>query len=178
MSTFTDGFKKIVGTLAPTIATALGGPFAGAAVSALTSALGLAPTTSQADLEKAVLNADPAALAQVKVAEVNLQATLASLGVQEEQLAYGDTDSARKREEEVKDRTPSILAYLLTVGFFGVTAFMLLNGKPQNGGDALLVMLGALGGGFAQVLSYYFGSSSSSKSKTDALTSLASTKKA
>jgi hypothetical protein len=176
VSTFSDQFKSIVGGLAPTVATALGGPFAGMAVSALTKALGLDPGTSQKTVEDAVIAANPETLAKVKLAEIEFQQHLADLGIQEEQLAYADTDSARKREESVKDYTPSLLAVGITLGFFGVLAYMMVVGKPKENGDALLVMLGSLGTAWAAVVSYYFGSSASSTTKNSIIASLSTRK--
>lgn len=176
MSNFSDSFKHILASLAPTVATALGGPFAGAAVSALTKALGIDPAAGQKAVEDAVIAANPETLAKVRIAEMDFQKSMTELGIQEEQLIYTDIDSARKREIAVKDKTPAVLAYFVTMGFFGALGFLLVNGKPISGGDALLVMLGALGGAWGTIIAYYYGSSSSSKAKTDGLVALANKK--
>ncbi len=53
-----------------------------------------------------------------------------------------------------------ILSLLTTFGFFMVLFFMLFYNIPDASKDALLIMLGALCGGWTSMLSYYFGSSS------------------
>jgi hypothetical protein len=49
---------------------------------------------------------------------------------------------------------------------------MLLNGMPQSGTEALLMMLGALGTAWTGVVNFYYGSSAGSKAKTDAMAHL------
>lgn len=161
--------KSIIAAVAPTIGLAIGGPFGAMAGKVLGGVLG----GDEKAVENAVLSGDPDAMAKIRIAEVEFQKRIEELGVEREKLAYADTSDARAREMAVRDHTPAILAYAITVGFFGTLLFMLLNGKPATGGDALLVMLGSLGTAWAGIIAYYFGSSSGSKSKTDALTTLA-----
>jgi hypothetical protein len=166
---FSSTAKSIIGAIAPTLGTALGGPFGGLAGAMLSKALG---TSDDKATEAAILGQSPDDLAKVKQAEIDLQAKLAELGVEKEQLAYADTDSARKREEAVKDSTPRILAYGITFGFFGILGYLLYNGKPP-GGDVIMVMLGALGTSWTGVIGYYFGSSAGSDSKAATIAKLA-----
>jgi hypothetical protein len=48
----------------------------------------------------------------------------------------------------------------------------MISGAPEHGSEALLVLLGALSAGQAAILSYYFGSSSSSRTKNETIQSL------
>ena len=159
-----------VGKAAPILGTLLGGP-AGAAVGGLiASALGTA--NDPADVAAAMQNPD----AVIKLREVesrrqvDLQALAVDMAKAEIATAAADRASARDREAKTGDTlTPRTLAMIVTVGFFGVLAWLLAYGKPDTGGDALLVMLGALGGAWAAIISYYFGSSAGSAAKTDIL---------
>ena len=166
-------WKKVVGTVAPTIATALGGPLAGVAVKTLATQLIDNPDASEAEVEAAVAGADPQTLLRLKEIDAEFEKAMMNAGIELERIASDDRNSARQREATVKDHTPAILSYAITFGFFGVLAYLLVNGKPESGGDALLVMLGSLGTAWAGVTAYYFGSSAGSKDKTAALAGIA-----
>ena len=175
MSKLSEALKSII-PFAPTIATALGGPAAGLAVQALGSVFGIEkPTVDNVTEALATGQLTGEQIVQVKNAELAFQAKIKELGIREEELAYADTASARQREMVVKDWTPMLLAMLVTAGFFGILGYMLVVGKPNGwGGDALLVMLGALGSAFGNVIAYYFGSSAGSAAKNAAIERMAS----
>lgn len=175
---FKDITKFLTGA-APMIATALGGPLAGGAVNALEGVFGINsdPSVSKDDrlaaIATAFSGATPDQLLAIKKAEQDYAIQMATLGYKNvadlEAIAAGDRDSARKREEAVKDCTPRNLAYALVLGFFGVLAFMLMANVPAASRDLLNIMLGMLGTSFVSVISYYFGSTNSSMEKTKLL---------
>jgi hypothetical protein len=167
--------KAVLGTVAPFLTAALPGPFSGIANKVIASALGLkpdaAPSDVQAAIDKGTLTGDQ--LVAIKAAEMEFQKTMAQLGYEDaeklEALAGQDRDSARKREIAVRDWTPRLLAYGVTIGFFGVLAFMLTHVLEQSVKEPLLIMLGALQSAWVGVITYYFGSSSGSARKTELL---------
>lgn len=154
--------KKLVGIAAPNLGRMLGGPLGGMAGNMIREGLGV----DSDEAAEAMLETDPAAMAKVAEIEANLEARLAEAGIDFERVLAADRDSARQREIETKDKTPAILAYLLTVGFFGVLFYMLKFGIPEQGGEPLLVMLGSLGTAWISAMVYYFGSTTGSKQKT------------
>ena len=165
-------WKAIVGTVAPTLATALGGPLAGVAVKTIAGKLLDRPDATAEEVEQAVLGADPQTLVRLKEIDAEFKKSMTDAGVKLEQIAADDRANARAREIQVKDHTPAILAYVVTIGFFGTLAFMLINGKPATGGDALLVMLGSLGTAWAAIIAYFFGSSAGSRKKDEAISQM------
>ena len=169
-----DQALGVLGAVAPTIATAFGGPLAGMAVKSVETAFGLDPKGDMQVAAAAIVNATPDQLLALKKADDDFKSHMADLGVELEKIRQEDRDSARKREADVKDRTPAALALLLTLGFFGVLSYMMTHGisKDTAGSEALLTMLGSLGTGFTMVLAYYFGSSAGSETKTSIIAAM------
>jgi len=95
-----------------------------------------------------------------RMAELQTQAELKLA-----ELETQDRNSARQREATIKDLTPSILAYSITAGFFGVLFYMLNYEVPQAEREVLFVMLGSLGTAWTGIIAYYFGSSAGSAAK-------------
>jgi hypothetical protein len=165
---------NLVRTVAPSIASAVGGPLAGMATKAISEALLGKPDGSEEELLQAAAKATPEQLLALKKAENDFALQMRELDIDLERIAGADRDSARNREIKTKDLTPKILAAGITVGYFGVLFYMLTHGLPTTGGsEAMLVMLGTLGTAFGGVMAYYFGSSAGSKEKTEALNRMA-----
>jgi membrane-bound ClpP family serine protease len=147
--------------LVPTIATCLGGPLAGLAVTAVSKALGIDEDKVQNVIDGGKLNADQ--IASLKQAEIELQRQAQELGLNFEQLAVQDRASARDLQKETKSFIPPLLSVLVTIGFFGILAG-LMSGKIMTS-DALMLMLGSLGTAWTGIIAFYFGSSASSQAK-------------
>lgn len=168
-----NGALKGLATVAPWIATALGGPMAGSAVTAAEKAFGMAPGSfkSAQDVITALAGGTPEQQLALKQADNEFALHMQQLGFENiqklEEIAAGDRDSARKREETVKDWTPRILAYGITFGFFGILWYMLMTPLPPSSHDALLLLLGALQTAWVGVVTYYFGSSAGSARKNE-----------
>ena len=167
-----DQFGPLLGQIAPTIATALGGPLAGIAVKTLSSVLLGHEGGTEEDISAAMASASPDQLAALKKIDADFKAHMKELDIDLERIAAGDRDSARQMQTATKDWVPKVLAVVITLGFFGILIWMLLNGMPKTGTEALLMMLGALGTAWTGVVNFYYGSSAGSKQKTDALTAM------
>ena len=157
-----DWLKQI----APTIATALGGPLAGMAVSAISKAIGVEPDQVQDMISNNKLTADQ--IAQVKLAEIELQKQAQELGLNFEKLEVEDRKSARDMQATTRSMMPPLLAGAVTVGFFSIMVMMFFN-KIDSANPAILMMLGSLGTAWTGIIAYYFGSSAGSQAKTDLL---------
>ena len=157
-----DWLKQI----APTIATAMGGPLAGMAVSAISKAIGVNPTEVSDLISNNKLSAEQ--IAQVKIAEIELQKQAQELGLNFEKLEVEDRKSARDMQSKTRSLMPPILAGTVTIGFFGIMVMMFI-GKVDSSNPAILMMLGSLGTAWTGIIAYYFGSSAGSQAKTDLL---------
>lgn len=162
-------FIEPIQTLAPMVATALGGPLAGMAVRTLSTAVLGTPDGSEEQIAKAISTADPAVYQKLKEAEQEFLVTMEKLGVEREKLNTADRADARKREIALKDKTPAILAAVCFVGFFGILIGLVFFTIPKSSAAPLNIMLGALGGMVASIVAYYFGSSKGSAEKNSTI---------
>lgn len=158
MSKLTDKLKSLVSKVAPfapVIATAIGGPGAGLALRTLSKVLTGRDDSSKEQMEAALAEANPEILLKLKEADNSFE-------LEQQRIAAEDRASARRMRIETGDWIPGGLAVFITLGFFGVLGYLLKYGLPHEGGDAMLVMLGALGTAWGAVVNFYFGSSASS----------------
>ena len=152
-------------SVAPTIATALGGPLAGLAVEAVSKAIGIDPKDVQSTIESGKLTADQ--IGQIKLAEIEMAARAQELGLDFEKLSVEDRKSAREMQSGTKSIIPSVLALSITVGFFGILVGLMTEQFKTS--DALMMMLGSLGTAWTGIIAFYFGSSAGSQAKDQLL---------
>lgn len=165
--------KSLLGTVAPTIATALGGPLAGVATKAIIGALGLTDGTPADQVALAVQNATPEQLLALKKADQDFAVRMRELDIDVLKVDANDRDSARQRESSVRDWTPRILAFVVVAGFL-TSVYMVLAGLvPGLKDPTTAALIGSLIGYVSakadQVVAYYFGSNNSSERKTELL---------
>lgn len=160
-----DRIKDILGAVAPTLATALGGPLAGVATRAIAGKILERDDASVEEVEAALAAANGPDLVKLKEVDHAFKAQLEEADIQLERISAGDRASARERQARMKDWTPSVLGLAIIIGFFAVLAYLFRFGLPDQGSEVLLIMVGALGTMTSQVGNFFFGSSAGSKSK-------------
>jgi hypothetical protein len=158
-----DWLKQI----APTVATALGGPLAGMAVSAISKAIGVDPDKVEDLISSNKLTSDQ--IAQIKIAEIELEKQAQELGLTFQKLAVDDRKSAREMQAVTRSWVPPLLAASVTFGFFAILGGMMFGQMSVADNTALTMMLGSLGTAWTGIIAYYFGSSAGSQAKTDLL---------
>ena len=152
--------------IAPTIATCLGGPLAGLAVTALSKLFGVAPDQVQSMINDNKLSADQ--IAAVQQEEIRFKEQTQALGLNFEQLAVEDRKSARDMQTTTQSIIPPLLSILVTVGFFGILAYLMVT-PADTANTPLMIMLGSLGTAWTGIIAFYFGSSAGSRQKDEML---------
>jgi len=158
-----DTLLNLLKGIAPAVATAVGGPLGGLAITAIADKFGVAD--------------DVAAVAKAIAGDPEAATKLAELDLRQFQAESADRDSARQRESAVAAAGGSSLAQMvvpilalgtvsLTFVFIGILLFKVIDTAQQQ---LVIFALGYATAAAQQVLSYYFGSSKSSQDKTVAL---------
>jgi hypothetical protein len=157
-----SNWKQTLAAVAPTLAAAIGGPLAGAAVNVIGQALlGREGAYDEDMISQAVLGATPDQLLALKSADGDFRVQMKKLDIQ-------DRDSARKLAIDTGILPQITLSSIYTVGYFWLM-FMLMSGDvkiPVDIQGLVTTLIGIMTAAQAQIMNFWFGSSSGSKEKT------------
>jgi hypothetical protein len=168
-----SGALATLATVAPMAASAFGGPLAGVAAQKIIGALGLAPDTSKAQLEEAIIGATPEQLLALKKAEQDFLLDCRRLEIDVTKIQAADRADARSREVKTGDSTtPRLLAGLVMGLYIAVQYFLLTEVIEPTMREIVMRSLGTLDAAVGLVLGYYFGSSIGSAKKDDRIATL------
>ena len=146
---------NIIGSVAPTLGTALGGPLGGMAGDVISKVLGC--DNDPVSLEKAISAATPEQLLEIKKAEKEFETKMKELDVDLYKLETQEKQDARKTFS--KDWTARIIGIAMIGGFLGYIFLVTLQPPEQNSEALINLVLGYLGGLASAVISFYFGAS-------------------
>ena len=151
--------KNVVGSVAPTIGQALGGPLGGMAMNVVADALGCEP--NERAVERAVQQATPEQLMELKNKELEFEAKMKELDVDLFALETADIQDARKNF--ARDWTAKIIGLTMVLFFCAYIAMITIMPPEQNSMELINLVLGYMGGLVSAVISFYFGASNSNK---------------
>lgn len=155
----------VLGKIAPAAATLLGGPFAGIAVTAIGSALGLSQPTKdsiQKAIEQGQMTSDQ--IFALKKAELDVKAQLDANGIKLEDIAMEDRASARQMEISTHSMVPAILSTLITASILVLVGGFCFGIKVTDNPVAM-ELFGSLTSGWGVVMAYWFGTTRGSADK-------------
>lgn len=167
-----------VESLAPTIATCIGGPLAGTAVTALEHVFGLTPSDSSTDqrldaVASAISGATPEQLANIRLADQNFQVSMATLGFKDKEalaaLNVQDVQGARTMQTSTRSWVPPVLTLVITLGFFGLVVGLMYANIPDANKAIFYSLTGSLGTAWLGCIHFWFGDTNSSNDKTQLL---------
>lgn len=157
-------FGPLLRQIAPTIATALGGPVAGMAVRALSIGLLGREDGTSSDLAEVLAAATPDQVTEIKRIDSEFQIKMKQLDIDLEALVVADRKSAREMQMSLKTNLVPGMAVFILCSFVAVTVATLLGYTKV---DSVLAgtLIGYISAKAEQVISFYFGSSNSSQNK-------------
>jgi hypothetical protein len=174
------GWKDTLGKLAPTVASALGGPLAGVAVSAIGELFGISEPT-QDKIKVAIENGSLTGeqISGLRQLEMKLKAEEAERGFRYAELEFKDRDSARGRDAEIvkagKRNYRADAMFLLAVAVIVALVYAIWKDPSINEfmKGIVTLVLGRFLGYLDNIYSFEFGTTRGSQNKDSTIDKLA-----
>jgi len=165
--------KGMLSQVAPTIASALGGPLAGTAVRYGLTALGITPEKNKEheQLAEAMASATPDDLLKIKQADQDFAVKMRKLDIEVKHINQKDRASARTMFAAGGKEAQVLLSVAYTAAY-GVVLYCFMAGLikvPDSQQILFGSLIGMLTTAQVQILNFWFGSSSGSKDKSKLL---------
>jgi len=161
--------KGIIGSVAPMVATAIGGPFGGIAATAIRAALG-ADTDDQA---VEALKSNPDALLKLKLAEVEFNRFMRQADIDEHALIVEDRKDARDMAKVLKSVWPQMSIVIMLTSMIAAVIYGLFFTTPPDGSkDVLYMVLGQLSTAWGASIAFFVGTTKSSAEKSAQISEL------
>ena len=149
-------------SLAPTIASAAGGPMAGMAVKMAASKLGLPENTTANEIED-LIERQPERAVALKQADEDFKNRIREMEIDLESFKTEVEDRKDARENFSSDWTPKIFSILCLLLYGGFVMIVTLMPHDQNDETIISLVLGQLSGILGTAAAFFYGGSSGKK---------------
>ena len=157
------GWKNTLSSIAPTLATALGGPFAGAATKFLAGKFLGDENASEVDLDQFISTANPETLLAVKNSDNEFKLSMEKMGVDVFKIEADDKKDARVNHKH--SYMPAVLSIGLSLVVAGIVYMLFYLSPPDGSRDVLFMLLGVVIKEWGGAMQYWFGTTRSSANK-------------
>ena len=149
-------------SLAPTIASAAGGPMAGMAVKMAAKKLGLPDTATANEIED-LIEREPAKAVMVREADKDFKNRIREMEIDLESFKTEVEDRKDARENFATDWTPKVFSVLTLLLYGAFVMIVTLMPHDQNDETIISLVLGQLSGILGTAAAFFYGSSSGKK---------------
>tara|TARA_Y100000310_G_scaffold45158_1_gene42126 strand:+ start:912 stop:1400 length:489 start_codon:yes stop_codon:yes gene_type:complete len=156
-------WKSILSSIAPTIATALGGPVAGTATKFLAAKFLNDEDAPTSEVESFVLGANPDQLLAIKNADNEFKLQMEKAGIDVFKITADDKKNARF--EHKHSIMPAILSVGLTLAVGAIIYLLFYLSPPEGSRDVLFMVLGVVIKEWGGSMQFWFGTTRSSANK-------------
>ena len=146
-------------SLAPTIASAAGGPMAGMAVKMAAKKLGLPDTATANEIED-LIEREPDKAVMVREADKDFKNRIREMEIDLESFKTEVEDRKDARENFATDWTPKVFSVLTLLLYGAFVMIVTLMPHDQNDETIISLVLGQLSGILGTAAAFFYGSSS------------------